>query len=483
MSSIPVPSPVPGLEFDEILSDMWREERGDDTPLPREFVSWLQQVPERSTTGLPRYMQAIYDGRADLQGAYPEVRSGILNRFGWWTGSTGRADHSNIRLLGHHVPPDRHIPDEARNLGGVDVFGFLTTESGIGEAGRSVVESLRFAGVDVTTINYTDTLSRTAHSFPVDDVSRHKTLLMTVNADHLPVASERMGSHFLEDRYLIGQWFWELETAPNWFGKAIHLVDELWAPTRFIEKMLRDFAPSRVPVTYVPLPLVPPEVDDLISREDVGLDDRFTFLFVFDFLSVMKRKNPIGIIEAFSRAFGPGEGPRVVIKAINGDHRPRERDELMTAASRRPDVTVSDGYMSRKHTLSLLSRADCYVSLHRSEGLGLTIAEAMGLGTPVIATQYSGNLDFMDDSNSWFVPWSRVRVGDGAEGYDPRATWAEPDIDAAARVMRRVWESPAEVVEKGRAARLSILNGHGPSVSGAIMKDRLMEIWSGIRDK
>ncbi len=483
MSSAATDSPVVGLEFDQRLREMWSVQFGDRTPSASEFVSWLTAVPERSATGLPRYLQAVYDTRADIQGMFPEVRSGILNRFAWWVGSTGRAEHSNIRLLGHAVPADRFVPDLGRESDGIDVAGFLTTESGIGEAGRTTVSALRTAGIDVSTINYTDTLSRTSHPFVVDDVSRHRTVLLSVNADHLPTMQERMGDHFLRDRYVIGQWFWELETAPSWYAEAFEHVDELWAPTRFIEKMLRDAAPSRITITHVPLPVMVPEIDPALTRGDLGLDERFTFLFVFDFLSVMKRKNPLGLIDAFCRAFAPGEGPHLVIKVINGDHRPVESNQLRLATSQRPDITLIDGYLPRAHTSALMSHADCYVSLHRSEGLGLTMSESMSLGTPVVATAYSGNLDFMDDTTSWLVPWTRVAVGGDAEGYDPRATWAEPDLNEAARIMRHVWSNPDEVRAKGVAARDTILKRHTLAVSGAIMKNRLMQIWSEQRGR
>jgi glycosyltransferase involved in cell wall biosynthesis len=483
MSSAATDSPVVGLEFDQRLREMWSEQFGSRRPLASEFVEWIETIPEYSATGLPRYLQAVYDTRTDVQAMYPEVRSGILNRFAWWVGSTGRAEHPNIRLLGHSVPADRYVPDQGREIEGVDVTGFFTTESGIGEAGRTTVSALRTAGVDVSTINYTDTLSRTSHPFTVDDVSRHRTVLLSVNADHLPTMRERMGDHFLRDRYVIGQWFWELETAPSWYAEAFKIIDELWAPTRFIERMLRDAAPSRVMVTHVPLPITVPEVDSTVSRGDVGLDDRFTFLFVFDFLSVMKRKNPLGLIDAFCRAFTPGEGPHLVIKTINGNRRLKDLNQLLAASSLRPDITVMDSYLPRTHTSALMSLADCYVSLHRSEGLGLTMSESMSLGTPVIATGYSGNLDFMDDSNSWLVSSTRVAVGDSAEGYDPQAMWAEPDLDEAARIMRHVWTYQDEARQKGAIARDTILERHTPAVSGAIMKNRLMQIWSEQRGR
>jgi glycosyltransferase involved in cell wall biosynthesis len=224
--------------------------------------------------------------------------------------------------------------------------------------------------------------------------------------------------------------------------------------------------------------VVRPAFDSLLTREYFGLDDRFTFLFAFDFMSVMKRKNPLALIEAFTQAFPPGAGARLVIKAINGEKRPAERDVLMTAAAQHPDIMVMDTYFTRVETSSLMNLADCYVSLHRSEGLGLTISEAMSHGKPVIATAYSGNLDFMDDTNSYLVPWTRVAVGDYAEGYAADATWAEPDVAVAAQLMRHVFENQAEAVQMGQKAQADILNRFSEAASGAIMKNRLTEIWN-----
>ena len=130
-------------------------------------------------------------------------------------------------------------------------------------------------------------------------------------------------------------------------------------------------------------------------QEQPALPDGFLFLFVFDFFSVLERKNPLGLIDAFARAFRAGEGPTLVIKTINGDRKLHDLEKLRAAAEGRQDILVIDDYYSAEEKNSLLGLCDCYVSLHRSEGLGLTMAEAMGLEKPVIATGYSGNLDFM----------------------------------------------------------------------------------------
>jgi glycosyltransferase involved in cell wall biosynthesis len=373
------------------------------------------------------------------------------------------------------------IPNVGRNLNGLDHLGFFSAEHGVGEAARQLVGTLRSAGVEVSTINYTDTESRLGHPFECDNESRHKVLLTSINADQMLAAQHIMGAEFFRDRYVIGQWFWELEEAPDWYPPAYQFVNELWAPTRFIESMLRRSVPNHVTVTYTPLPVVAPVVDSSLSRAHYGLNGRFMFLFAFDFMSVMKRKNPLGLVEAFSRAFAAGEGPMLVIKAINGDKRPRDLELLLEAARQNSDVVILNQYLTRVETSTLTSLADCYVSLHRSEGLGLTISEAIALGVPVIATGYSGNLDFMTDANSNIVPSHRVRVGADAGGYSSNAIWAEPNVDEAARLMRYVYKNPGVAREKAKRAQSEILNAFTAERSGAIMRNRLEQIWRSQR--
>src|ERR1700731_1513967 len=148
------------------------------------------------------------------------------------------------------------------------------------------------------------------------------------------------------------------------------------------------FSPK--PVFKSPLPLLPPQIGAPASRGDFGLPDRFLFLFVFDLLSVLERKNPVGLIEAFIHAFAPDEGPVLAIKTINGDKRILEIEKMKYAARNRPDIILTDGYLSESEKSALLAQADCYVSLHRSEGYRFWLAEAMALGETGIATPFLG---------------------------------------------------------------------------------------------
>jgi len=167
----------------------------------------------------------------------------------------------------------------------------------------------------------------------------------------------------------------------------------------------------------------------------------------------------------------------LVLKCINGETRRPLFAELQQACQGRSDIVIMNKYLDSDKSAALMALCDCYVSLHRSEGLGLTIAEAMSLGKPVIATAYSGNLDFMTPETSFMVPWTKVKVGSGAEAYDPRASWAEPDTDVAAEMMRQVYLNPAEARNIGLAARKDVHERFTMKVCGTRMKNRLSEIW------
>ncbi len=441
------------------------------------FVQWLQEVPEKSTSRLPRYLQAVYNERSDINAIMPEVMAGELGAFAWWAYLYGRLEVPTIRYFGHRMVVRRDVAPGGRVGGGVDAIGFFNAEHGIGEAARLLVEALRANDVPLSTIGYRNTESRQNFPFETDEIGQYRTVIAAINAELNEPMRNWFGKFFFHDTYVIGQWFWELETAPPWYKPAYKYVNELWAPTRFIEEMLKREAPKEVHVEYMPLPLRKPRVIENAKRSDLGLDSRFMFLFTFDFMSVMKRKNPMGLIEAFKKAFVPNEGPMLVLKCINGETRPDMFDAMMKATDGRDDIIVMNRYLDSETSAALMNLCDCYVSLHRSEGLGLTIAEAMLLEKPVIATGYSGNLDFMTPETSFMVPWTRVKVGEGAEAYDANATWAEPNYDVAAEHMRFVYNNPERAREMGVAARKDLEFRFTPELTGARMRRRLEQLW------
>jgi glycosyl transferase family 1 len=197
---------------------------------------------------------------------------------------------------------------------------------------------------------------------------------------------------------------------------------------------------------------------------------------MFDHGSVVERKNPLGTIEAFTEAFSPSSGAVLILKSVNGEHDRFGRDRVRAAAAPHPHVRLLEGYVSPAETHALIATADCFVSLHRAEGLGLVPAEAMALGKPVIATGYSGNLDYMTRDNAYLVDYTLRNVGPGCWPYPEDAQWAEVDLGHAARLMREVFDDQSSARERGALAAAQLVETHSPLAAGETMRRRLESI-------
>lgn len=482
----PLTSPVRRLFHRELLE---ADRTGGQLP-PSPFVTggaarfsgWLRDVPPDSPRRLPRYVDVVWQHRPDLQARFPEVGVGLLDDFMVWVESSGVHESSDIALLGvpriaPALPPGASTDTGERRRGGIDVVGYLKAELGVGEAGRLLGSALRAADLEVNTIACRGTTSRQDHPFEASGSATHDTVVMAVNADQFGNVRHEFGADFFDKRYVIGQWFWEVEAFPSAYTGAFSMLDEVWVATDHIRSALLAARPDAV-VQLMPLPLLAPTFDAGLDRADLGIDERWTFLFTFDFLSVVERKNPFGVIEAFRRAF-PDPGTAVlVIKTINGAQRIRDLERLRWACGRRQDIVLIDEYYDSMRAAALMNACDCYVSLHRAEGLGLTMSEAMALGKPVIATAYSGNTDFMTDDTAHLIPWKPITIGKGLAPYPEKATWADPDLDAAAQAMREVYDDPAAAAAMGARAQADLADRFSLEATGRHMRQRLEEIWS-----
>jgi glycosyltransferase involved in cell wall biosynthesis len=355
------------------------------------------------------------------------------------------------------------------DLPGVNLVGFFKAEFGQGEVARRLDRALRRAGIPHTTIPYEEIPHRQEHDFAHAEGELHDLNIVSLNAEHLIRFAEGSGANLLRDRRSVGVWFWETSVFPSYLRPALKYVDEVWVASEFVAEAIR--AATSVPVQVFPLPVdVPPPTS--ASRADLGWPkDRFVFSYVFDFHSTVTRKNPDGLIEAFKRAFEPDDGAYLVLKSINGDEFPEDLRRLQEAAAGRPDVSLVDGFVPADRVTAFTSLADASVSLHRSEGFGLTLAEAMILGKPVIATGYSGNLTFMDDENSYLVRHRLTELEEDVGPYPAGSIWAEPDIDHAAELMRRVAGSPDETrIER---ARRTIAENHDVDRTAEFLRERV----------
>ena len=360
--------------------------------------------------------------------------------------------------------------------GGVNVIGHFCYPSGLRVSVIAMTEALKLAGVQTSLRDVrTDAHDDPHHARFADLESGDVTIIHVQPEPFFAEAYLRADLAEREPRtYRIAYWYWEFDSIPdNWAEYAKH-VDEVWTATEFIARGLRDRLPIPVRTLFPGVELAPFQAQE---RAYFGLDaNRFTFLFTFHMVSVMERKNPLGLIRAFKMAFRPDEPVTLVLKTSFGDRHPLQFQELHDAVADTPSIIVIDKVFSSENVLSLMNACDAYVSLHRSEGLGLTMAEAMLMGKPVIATGFSGNMDFMNDENSLLVSYERVKVGKPIPPYDAELEWAEPSVEHAAQLMRKLYDDPEYAREIGARGKSSAEINLSLESAGRRMANRLAEI-------
>ena len=276
--------------------------------------------------------------------------------------------------------------------------------------------------------------------------------LFCVNADqHFRILQE-LGPEFFKNRYNIGIWAWELPRFPEEWHKCFAYYNEIWVGTSFIANTLAPVSP--IPIVRIPPVLSASSVGSrLRGRRRFALGPKETmYLFVFDFHSYFERKNPLALIRAFKRAFATSDSARLIIKCVNHEAN-KEAFAAMEREARGHRISIYCGYWQANEVQDLVAACDVYVSLHRSEGTGLTISDAMGLGKPVIATNWSGNTDFMNESNSYPVSYKLVPLTKTHGPYCKGAIWAEPSIDHAAELMHFVYANRRHAHERAGLLR------------------------------
>jgi glycosyltransferase involved in cell wall biosynthesis len=318
---------------------------------------------------------------------------------------------------------------------GIAIAGEFSRASGLGEGARLMAQAARKSGLDVWTIDLPPPVDQRADiTVPASTLPPPGVpLVVHVNGPMLPLALLRLPRAARRQRSIIGYWAWETPTVPADWDPALHCVTEAWVPSRFTATAFEPLMPGRIRTVPPPLGLLPP-VPSPLGRAAFGLPEKaVVVLLSFNLASSFARKNPLAAIAAFRAAFGDRTDRILVLKVTHSDHAPADFAELVRHADA-PNIRLETRVLPPEDCHALTACADIVLSLHRGEGFGLVMAEAMLLGKPVVATGWSGNLDYMDQSNACLVPFQLVQAEDPRSIYS--GLWAEPDVNEAARWLR-----------------------------------------------
>jgi glycosyltransferase involved in cell wall biosynthesis len=357
---------------------------------------------------------------------------------------------------------------------GINLIGYLAAELGVGEAVRSLARSciandLPFSAVDVgfQSQNLQRDTALLAHAVQ----ERFAVDLFHVNADQTASTVNYIKGKGLQSRYRIGYWAWEQPQLPATALGAFAHVDEVWVPSTFVQDAVAPFAP--VPVVKIPHAIAF-EPSSGLTRKQFGLpQDKLLALVMYDFHSYQYRKNPQAALAAFRQAAAGRTNVALVIKTINGQHHAEARQALVDSVADLGNVLFIDEFFTRQQTWDLEACCDILISLHRAEGFGLAPAEMMYLGKPVIATDWSGNTDFMNADNAMPVRYQLTPLAKAVGVYPAGQLWAEVDVDHAAWCLNRLLDDSALCQQLGARASADIPRQLSPKAVGALMRQRL----------
>jgi glycosyltransferase involved in cell wall biosynthesis len=464
-------------------------------------------IPSRFTETVAKRISQLDSSRAGPKGmadVFAEEASTIVTRVARRAYRTLVRAHPHIRWLYSMVPPARRrqfldamfrrawpanfgVTTEATLAPGLSLIGYPFSQTGVGEAMRSLARSMESAGINYDVTSF-DEQVLPSHR---DRVLTHRIAarpskmvnVFCVNADMLGSTIRGVGVGTLQNKYNIVRPFWELPLIhPQWLD-SLQYVDEIWAPTAFVRDAF--IAGTDRPVVHIPMAIsIPPDIEANRERFQIPKDST-AFLFAFDFSSYPDRKNPDAVLQAYLRAFGQDRNRRVslTIKTMgNSPHKRAILNSIRGLAQTDKRVVLIDEVLTRTETYCLTKSCDVFVSLHRSEGFGLGIAEAMAMGKAVISTDFSGSKDFVSTQTGFPIPDRLVGVEPDQYPYFIEGQkWADPDIDEAARVMAQLADNIEAVTAVGERARTYVAQVHSPEAVGKVITNRLQDI-QGYRD-
>jgi glycosyltransferase involved in cell wall biosynthesis len=461
---------------------------------------WLIQdvsVDGNSTPAVPRF--ALYEQQfnPELKKQFPLETPNGLNGLVAWS-KKALSNSAEWAWLKHHKSnAEKKLGDEKvisssenellanKKVFGINLFGFAFGELGIGEDLRMAVAVCEAAKVPyrVININAGATLRQADEQLKQEVADSVNQAPYAINLFCMPAFDMvsriflKMGPEVFQNHYNIGWWPWELSVWPKAWKSVFELVDEVWAGSQFT---LNTYQKNTLkPCFHMPL-AVSVDRAKTYTRKHFGLHkNSFTYLYVLDFNSSLKRKNPISLINAFQQAFSISDkSVALIFKVMNVQAQNPDWLEFKELCGADPRIKILDQTMDRPEVLGLIQICDAYVSPHCAEGFGRTLAEAMLFGKPVIATNYSGNVDFMNPKYTFPVNYQLVSVTEGDYHFveaDDQAEWAQISITELAQQMAAARES-AKRPEYCEDLKLFAKSQFDIDIAAKLLKSRVAQI-------
>lgn len=458
-----------------------------------DFASWATGCD--SGHELPRWVEAVWHARWDLQAFAPDPEFADKRALMEWARGQGvlegwvphRVSKQLDRVQVADIGTSRIYSREVSSVAGqpvVCLVGYLDSVLGVGELGRSIARGLRCADIPFVTETWTASSSpRLDGEAPKDSASLDSSVdIIVINADQMQRWAD-VARPDMSLGYRIGVWSWELSEFPADMAQAEKWVDEVWTTSRFSAEAIRS-AISK-PVYVIPLNLADAKGGDSESQTATQASGRQFrevwpngyFAFAFDLHSDIKRKNPIGLMQAHRLAFADeASAPPLVVKVLNASTTPQAAQQLRYYARKFGAILIEETW-PRSSVDDFIGQCTAYVSLHRAEGFGFSLAEAMELGRPVIATGFSGNLDFMSEENSCLIPFRLTSVGSDSI-YPSGGAWAEPDLGAAADALKSVAAGGEVWSARATRGQRDIRHRYSPHATSAFLTERLQHVAS-----
>jgi glycosyltransferase involved in cell wall biosynthesis len=359
-------------------------------------------------------------------------------------------------------------------------IGYAEAALGLGEVFRNMLMALDSAGMPFAIYPFGKNVETRRFGHFLESHYDRKGVY-DINVAHM--ATDQLPHYFSElrkqvrgSRYNILQTYWELAEAPPVWRPLLKRIDELWVPNSYVADAFRPIFDRKI--TVIPACVNVNRKNDY-NRQYFGLDDdRFYFIFSFDYYSGTARKNPLGVAQAFGYAFpDPKTKVGLLLKSTGpGELDPTVSQHLRNLSTIDKRITIFDRSLDRDEILSLIDDCDCYISLHRSEGFGLGMAEALALGKPVIATDYSGNVDFLSETTGFPVPFLLRKLMPGEYPAGEGQSWAEPNLKVAIKHMQTVFSDRGERERRSWRGKQYIEDHYSGRIASKVIMDRLGEI-------